>query len=91
MSPKYLNALTLNEETWPPVARHQPSHAPTVTPDDPLLTSREAAVIMKVSVESLKKWRQRLVGPAFIKYDTGAVRYQLSVLLQYVRDCKARR
>ena len=40
---------------------------------------------------SEKKWRQRGTGPAFIKYDSGAVWYQLSVVRQFVSDCKAKR
>ena len=58
-------------------------------PGDPLLTTREAAVILNVSEATLKKWRQRGRGLAFIKYHSGAVRYRLSVVLQFVSDCTA--
>lgn len=68
----------------------QPSTS-TVPPGDHLLTTREAAVIIKVSVEALNKWRQRGLGPTFIKYPSGAVRYRLSVVLQFVNDCTAKR
>lgn len=90
MNATYLDALTLSKTTWPPAARQQRPRTPTVAPEDPLLTTRDAAVIMKVSVDCLKKWRIRGVGPAFIKYDSGAVRYRLSVVLQYVSDCTAK-
>ncbi len=46
---------------------------------------------MNVSVETLKKWRQRGLGPAFIKYHNGAVRYSLIVVLQFVSDCTIER
>lgn len=91
MSANYLNALTLSKTSWPAAACQQRPRTPTVAPEDPLLTTREAAVIMKVSVDSLKKWRQRGVGAAFIKYESGAVRYRLSVVLRYVSDCTAKR
>ena len=91
MSPEYLNLLTLEKTNWPPTATtKRPPTLKVLPPSDPLLTTREAAVILKVSVECLKKWRRRGV-PAFIKYDSGAVRYRLSVLLHYVSDCTAKR
>ncbi len=46
---------------------------------------------MKMSVDALKKWRPRGSGPDFVKYPTGAVRYRLSVVLQFVNDCTAKR
>lgn len=91
MSTSYLNASTLIKTTWPAPARQQRPRPSTVVSEDPLLTTREAAVILKVSVDALKKWRQRGLGPAFLKYDSGAIRYRLSVLLQYVSDCTAER
>lgn len=54
---------------------------------DLLLTTRQAASFLNLSVETLKKWRKRGGGPAFIKYNNGAVRYQVNVLLQFVSDC----
>lgn len=87
MSPKYLNLSTLEQTSWPPGAPLQQPPALTVPPTDPLLTTKEAAVILKVSVDTLKKWRQRGRGPAFIKYESGTVRYRLSVVLQFVSDC----
>jgi len=46
---------------------------------------------MKVSVESMKKWRRRGIGPDFIKYDSGAVRYQLTVVQQFLNNCTIKR
>ncbi len=87
MSPEYLNVSTLEKTSWPPTAPPQPPPKLEVPSGDFLLTTREAAVILKVSVEGLKKWRQRGIGPAFIKYPNGAIRYRLSDVLQYVSDC----
>ena len=90
MSPEYLNVSTLEKTSWPPtVPPKQPPTLNMLPPGDPLLTTREAAVILNVSEATLKKWRQRRVGPAFIKYGSGAVRYRLSVVLQFVSDCTA--
>jgi len=87
MSTHYLSDVTLRKTNWSPTAPPQQPPELEVPPEDPLLTTRQAAVILKVSVESLKKWRQRGIGPAFVKYDSGAVRYQLSVVLQFVNHC----
>jgi hypothetical protein len=91
MSSSYLDVRTLSKTSWPPVARKQRPRTSIVAPQDPLLTTPEAGLILKASVEALKKWRQRGVGPIFIKYESGAVRYRLSVLLQYVNDSTVRR
>ena len=91
MSTNYLSASTLCKTSWPPIARPPQPPKLEVPPGDPLLTTREAAVLLRVSVEGLKKWRQRGIGPAFIKYDSGAVRYQLSVVLQYRTKCIQKR
>ena len=58
-----------------------------MSPGDRLLTSPEAAKMMNISVETLKKWRQRGGGPAFIKYPGGRVRYRVTLVLQFVSDC----
>jgi hypothetical protein len=55
-------------------------------PLERLLTTRQAAPILSESVDTLKKWRQRGLGPAYIKYESGAIRYRLSDLWQYLDD-----
>jgi hypothetical protein len=52
-----------------------------------MLTTEQAAMILNVSVEKLKKWRQRGKGPRFARYEDGAIRYRLSALMQYVDEC----
>ena len=52
-----------------------------------MLTTKQAAVILGVSVDKLKKWRQRGKGPRFARYEDGAIRYRLSALMQYIDKC----
>jgi hypothetical protein len=57
-------------------------------PEDTLLTTSQAAAILRVSTETLKKWRQRPGrGPEFIRYPGGSVRYRLSAILKFLADC----
>ena len=52
--------------------------------DDPLFNPKAAARILAVSVECLKKWRQRKRGPKYIKYgEDGPVRYAWSDLKRF--------
>jgi hypothetical protein len=61
-------------------------------PGDPLLTTRQAAAILSDSPETLKKWRQRPgKGPEFIKYPSGAIRYRLSTIMQFLASCTVSR
>jgi hypothetical protein len=55
-------------------------------PVDPALTTKQAAPILNESFETLKKWRQKGVGPAYIRYESGAIRYRLSALMQYLNE-----
>jgi hypothetical protein len=55
-------------------------------PLDPALTTKQAAPVLNESFETLKKWRQRKCGPAYIQYESGAIRYRLSVLMQYQNE-----
>src|SRR3954464_610526 len=49
-------------------------------PLDPKLETFKAAQFLGRSVEVLKKWRQRGIGPKFIRYEDGIIRYALSAL-----------
>ncbi len=91
MSTEYLSTATLCTTNGPPLLLSNSQSALEVPIWDPLLTTRETGVVMKVSVEALKKWRQRRVGPPFIKYPTGAVRYRLSAVHKFINDCTAKR
>ena len=58
---------------------------------DPLLNDGEAAKRLCVSVATLRSWRCRGIGPAFIKMGSGAkapVRYSESDIEQYIAQCR---
>lgn len=66
-----------------------PSEQPITLQPLPLdlsLTTRQAAQYLNVSVETLKKWRQRGRGPSYVRYEGGAIRYPLSALVQYLNE-----
>ena len=70
-----------------PPARYtklEPSRPLSAFIDDPLFNPKAAARILGVSVECLKKWRQRKRGPSYIQYgEDGPVRYALSALKRF--------
>lgn len=49
-----------------------------------LKSERQAAEFLGVSVKTLRNQRWRGVGPAFVKFPTGGVRYDDAVLIAYV-------
>lgn len=52
--------------------------------DNPVFGVEAAAAILGVSVELMKKWRQRGRGPDYIQYEgNGPVRYTLNSLLEF--------
>ena len=52
--------------------------------DNPVFNEFGAAQIVGVSAETLKKWRQRDMGPDYIQYGAeGPVRYELDALKAY--------
>lgn len=55
-------------------------------PGDRLLSERQAAVILGVSYETLKKWRHRKRSPRFVRFPDGTIRYRLSTLLKFIDD-----
>ncbi len=58
---------------------------------DPLLNDAEAAKRLCVSAATLRSWRCRGIGPAFIKMGRGAkapVRYSESDIEQYIAQCR---
>jgi hypothetical protein len=67
-------------------ADHRPGNARAV--EERLLTTQEAAVFLGLSPLTLVLYRNRRVGPAFVKLGQGAkaaVRYPMSDLLAYCR------
>jgi hypothetical protein len=68
----------------PPITKQ-----PTVV--DRLVTTRQAAAILGILPDTLKKWRQRPGnGPEFIRYPGGAIRYRLSTIMKFLEDCTVR-
>jgi hypothetical protein len=58
---------------------------------DPLLNDTEAAKLLCVSAATLRSWRCRGIGPAFIKLGKGAkapVRYSESDLEQFIAQSR---
>ena len=55
-------------------------------PVECMLTTRQAAAILNVSEQTLKKWRQRNMEPEFIRYHGEAVRYRLTTILKFLVD-----
>ena len=57
-------------------------------PEDPILTTRQAAALFRVSIDVLKKWRHRPgKGPNFIRYPSGAIHYRLSAIVKLLGEC----
>jgi predicted DNA-binding transcriptional regulator AlpA len=55
-----------------------------VTPvPDKLLTEKDVAPILGVSVYTLQRWRVRRVGPRYVKLGR-AIRYRMSDLLDFI-------
>ena len=84
-------------DEWQPTSngrlmvRHKPDEAPEETPIDVIadpvdrmITTRQAAVILCVSDDTLKKWRVRKRGPRHFRYHDGAIRYSLSDIQDYL-------
>lgn len=56
----------------------------SATSNNPALKECVAACILGLSDETLKKWRQRGIGPNYVQYGPdGAVRYLLSNLMEF--------
>jgi len=74
---------TMRPETDPTVG----SKPLSACDDNPVVDSRGAAFVLGVSVDLLKKWRQRMLGPDYVQYGSGGpVRYEVKALLDF-RDC----
>ena len=62
----------------------EPKQPLSVIDDAPVFDAVAAARILGVSVERMKKWRQRNQGPDYIQYGKdGTVRYELTALMAY--------
>jgi predicted DNA-binding transcriptional regulator AlpA len=53
---------------------------------DKLLTERELADWLKISIPTLRRWRMEGIGPEFIKCGPSLVRYQHSTVQQWLAE-----
>jgi hypothetical protein len=51
-----------------------------------LLKPDQAAQALTVSEVTLRRWRQRKTGPAFIKLSRGIIRYTMAEIQQYLKE-----
>jgi hypothetical protein len=56
-------------------------------PTDRMLTTKQAATILGMAAETLKKWRQRGTGPKYLRFPDGTIRYRLSVIMKFLEEC----
>jgi DNA-binding transcriptional MerR regulator len=52
----------------------------------PLLTQRQAAAYLNVSIRTLQRWRREGIGPPSIRLPNGYLRYRLADLYRWLRD-----
>jgi len=57
----------------------------TVTPPGALLNEAEAAAFLCLSPYTLRKWRSRGKGPAYVRVGERSVRYRLTALERFVK------
>jgi predicted DNA-binding transcriptional regulator AlpA len=55
-----------------------------INENDRAITEHEAAAILGLSVATLRAWRQRGIGPRFVKLGRRAVRYLPSEIQRFV-------
>jgi predicted DNA-binding transcriptional regulator AlpA len=53
---------------------------------DKMLTERELADWLKISVPTLRRWRMEGIGPEFIKCGPSLVRYQLAAVQRWLAE-----
>jgi len=62
----------------------QPADLEKYLADDPLVGTRGAAIILGVSIDLMKKWRQRSQGPEYYQFeDGGPILYSINALNRY--------
>jgi transposase len=71
--------------TWQSTTIENTTMKPSV---NRLITEREAAAMIGLSIQTLRHWRVRRVGPAYLKFGRGRqgpVRYALEDLLEWAK------
>jgi Helix-turn-helix domain len=61
--------------------------ATQVTPNDPILSEREAAAYLDAKPDTMRTWRYRRVGPPYLKF-TGKIRYRLSDIKNFIEQSR---
>ena len=51
------------------------------------LDTKQAAAFLNFHPDRLKKWRQRDMGPQFVRHESGAIAYPVTALMQYLDAC----
>lgn len=51
------------------------------------MTTEQVAAYLSVSVETIRSWRAKKIGPDFYKFE-GNIRYDLEDVKAYVESCK---
>ena len=90
-----INPSRLAKGRSPSLQSGTPKQA-TASPEEPLeipdmskdlmIKTKHAAAILEVSAETMKKQRQRGIGPQFVRLESGAIRYRFTVIQQYLND-----
>ena len=68
----------------------EPADPPLIPIQDPVFITRDAATILGLKSDRLEKWRQRGLGPDYLRYPNGYVRYELSALNNFKSDNRIR-
>lgn len=92
-TPSLLVRSDTNPRPTAPAVLHPSVNAPEESPlaippiaIDRMLTTAQASAVLGKDVETLKKWRQRRIGPKYVKYPDGTIRYRLSTIMKFLDD-----
>ena len=61
----------------------EPAEPPLIAIEDPVFNTPDAATILGLKSDRLEKWRQRGMGPDFLRYPDGYIRYEHSALNEF--------
>jgi len=54
--------------------------------EDPLLDDWQAAELLSIKAQTLRKWRFRKFGPAYVRMGGKLIRYRLSTLTSWIES-----
>lgn len=58
--------------------------------EEPMLTPREVADMLHVSVRTVGNWRYRNTGPDYVRYSKTCVRYRLADVRKWIKKSEVR-